>query len=113
MRLPLKTLTKLVAPPDTPPGPDRTWKAVEKEIGLSLPSDYKAFIDTYGTGQITGAEGWVVVWNFRDTSLFKSPLGETLGGNGSVSQLYRNLARDTNYPAPYPLYPDPGGLFPF
>lgn len=113
MRLPLKTLAKLVAPPDTPRGLNRTWKAVEKEIGLTLPSDYKAFIDTYGTGQVTGANGWLLVWNFRDTTLFGRPLREVLSGPGSVAAQYGRLEKESDYPCPYPIYPTPGGLLPF
>src|ERR1035437_2084435 len=52
-------LTRLVAimpPPRTPtlpPGPD-DWPSVERELGIGLPSDYKAFLATYGSGEING-----------------------------------------------------------
>jgi hypothetical protein len=113
MRLPLKSIAKLVAPPSKPRGLNRSWKAVEKDIGLKLPGDYKEFIDTYGTGQLSSAEGWVVVWNFRDVALFGTPLREVLCGQGSVVAGYKRLEKESSYPCPYPTYPEPGGLLPF
>src|SRR4051812_17410551 len=106
VRSTLKSITKLLLPPRTPRGLDRSWDVVEKELGLALPSDYKAFIDVYGSGQVSSAEGWVVVWNFRDAAMFGDPLRETLCGTGSLPQLYRRLATDTDYPCPHPIYPD-------
>ena len=56
MRLALKSIAKLVAPPSLPRGLNRSWKVVEREVGLALPADYKEFIDAYGTGQISTLE---------------------------------------------------------
>ena len=89
MRTGLKTIAKFLPPPAAPRGLDRTWGAVEREIGLSLPDDYKAFIDVYGTGQVSSADGWAVIWNFRDAALFGRSLSESLGGPESVAQFYR------------------------
>jgi hypothetical protein len=79
----LTTIARLLPPPRSPRGLDRSWNAVESELGLELPQDYKAFIDLSGSGQISSAEGWVLVWNFRDGSLGERqelfsplPLGE-------------------------------------
>jgi len=109
----LKTITKLLPPPASPRGLDRTWAAVERELGLALPKDYKAFIDLYGSGQIASAEGWVVVWNFRDTSFFKMSFTEALCGTEGVIPYFRRNATSSGHQLPYPLYPDRGGLLPF
>jgi hypothetical protein len=113
VRYSLRSVTKLLPPPDKPRGLDRSWKVAEKELGLKLPGDYKAFIDTYGSGQIRGSSGWVFVWNFRDSSLFGKLLRETLCGDGSIIRSYQRLEKESNYPCPYPTYPEQGGLLPF
>jgi len=112
MRNAMKDICKLLAPPASPRGLDRTWNDVESEIGLSLPDDYKAFIDVYGSGQITGAAGWINVWNLRDSSLFRSPLSSDPGGLSSVLREYQSLDA-TDFRCPFPIYPAPAGLLPF
>jgi hypothetical protein len=109
----MKGITELVPPPSSPRGLDRPWKVVEKELGLVLPSDYKAFIDVYGSGQVSSTDGWVVVWNFRDASLFEKPLREALCGEESVIRFYHRAGLESGYQCPYPTYPEPGGLLPF
>jgi hypothetical protein len=110
MRAGLKTIAKLLPPPTSPHGLDRTWAAVEREIGVALPDDYKAFIDLYGTGQVSSAEGWTVIWNFRDVSLFGPSLREVLNGTQSVPTFYRQVVNKSEWPGPYLIYPEPGGL---
>ena len=113
MRSGLKTIAKLLPPPPSPRGLDRSWAAVERGIGLPLPDDYKAFIDLYGTGQVSSARGWAVVWNFRDASLFGRSLSDALGGPGSVARFYRRQVNGADWPCPFPIYPEAGGLLPF
>jgi hypothetical protein len=92
---------------------DRPWGAVERDIGLPLPDDYKAFIDLYGTGQVSSADGWAVIWNFRDASLIKDSVSEALSGTKSVARFYRQQVNGTDWPCPFPIYPGSGGLLPF
>jgi hypothetical protein len=113
MRDALKTIAKLLPPPASPRGLDRPWDAVERELGLRLPDDYKAFIDLYGTGQVSSAEGWAVIWNFRDTSLSGPSLREWLTGPNCLPEFYRRVINGSEWPCPYPIYPEPGGLRPF
>ena len=50
------TLSELIAilpPPAAPEENHGDWNAVEKELGVQLPDDYKVFIETYGTGVIS------------------------------------------------------------
>jgi hypothetical protein len=44
----------LVAPPAQPTEAPVDWAAFEESIGLRLPSDYKGYIDSYGTGCVNG-----------------------------------------------------------
>lgn len=104
----LTEIMELLPPPAEPQGLDRSWKEVEKELECVLPSDYKRFIDRYGTGQICE---WIAVWNLRDESLFPSPLQETLCGPESIIEYYK----EENFLAPdaWTTFPEPGGLLPF
>ena len=113
MRVLLRSIAKLVPPPSSPRGLDRSWKAVERELGIVLPGDYKDFIDAYGTGQISGAAGWAVIWNFREAAPAGRSLRDILCGHDSVISCYERLERESDYPCPYPTFPRPGGLLPF
>lgn len=113
MRSCLKAITKLLPPPASPYGLDWSWDRIERAIGLPLPDDYKAFIDLYGTGQVRSAEGWALIWNFRDASLFGPSLANILTGPDSVVQFYRRQMNGTNFDVPFPLYPEIGGLLSF
>ncbi len=50
----LASLCTIISPPAVPkePGTPEGWRHVDDHIGLALPSDYKTYIDTFGTGQI-------------------------------------------------------------
>jgi hypothetical protein len=46
----VETLINIMPPPETPIEPrGATWTSVESAIGTVLPSDYKAFIEKYGS----------------------------------------------------------------
>jgi hypothetical protein len=48
----LGDLLLILPPPKTTPHPAIDWQAVEADLGTTLPTDYKAFISTYGLGRI-------------------------------------------------------------
>lgn len=61
-------LKELLPPPESPSGLHRSWQIVESALGLTLPTDYKRFIDTWGSGCISpsgGEFGTIVIWNLR------------------------------------------------
>lgn len=113
MPLPLEAIGNLVSPPERPIGLDHSWKAVERELGLSLPADYKAFIDVYGSGTLTSAEGWIAVWNFRDAGMFGKSFQQSLCGENSLVAQHSRQESESDRPCPYPVYPTTGGLLPF
>jgi hypothetical protein len=113
MRSALKAIAKLLPPPASPRGLDRTWDTIEREIGLQLPDDYKAFIDLYGTGTVSSARGWAIIWNFREAPRSGGSLSDELGGPESVAEFYRRQINATDYPCPYPIFPESGGLLSF
>lgn len=105
----LKVVRDLLPPPEAPVGLDRSWEEVESEFGLSFPSDYKSFIDTYGTGWVRGSGvdfAYLAVSNFRS----RLPWIET--GIGQAIHALK-LSRDAGHDSPYPFFPEKGGLLPF
>jgi len=101
----IDALAKLVAvmpPPKRPLYSDGNWEAVEKAIGLLLPADYKAFIETYGSGMVNGCLD------------IQSPLrpGEDIRQWWTIwAELYSDIAEYIQIP--YPVFPQPEGLLPF
>lgn len=106
MSFTIEEFEKLVTPPDEAIGLDRSWESVEDEIGTRLPSDYKAFIDRYGSGILCGE---IYVWNYRDISQFGQPLLNVLCGSGSVIEGYSEVEVNEHWP----YFPEAGGLLPF
>jgi hypothetical protein len=101
-------ITKLLPSPESPKGLARPWKSVEQELGVALPSDYKKFIDHYGTGGIFPAEGHftsLIVWNLRGVS-------DVVSWVSSATRRYQ-ADREAGNEIPFASYPDPNGLLAF
>lgn len=88
-------------------GRPEEWAAVEGVLGVALPSDYKAYIDIFGTGLICN---FIYVLN-----PFSSKESLNLIGRGKAILAGRQSIRvEFGQEAwPYPLYPEPGGLLPW
>ena len=103
----LKDLTELLPPPTTPlevPTAD-DWLQTERSLGF-LPSDYRQFIELYGTGQIDE-----FVWIFSP-----STTNEYVNLQSQVTAILRGLADSADqFPDVFgmPRHPEPGGLLPF
>jgi hypothetical protein len=107
-------IIRLLPPPRRQqPAPD--WSAVREYLGSDLPSGYKWFCETYGTGALR-AGGF-------DRILFAHP-NEQLDGSNSIvwtmeSKRERLLDRrgraasDSSCGVAYPIFPEPGGLVAF
>jgi hypothetical protein len=79
------------------------WDAAQDIAGIRLPSDYRAFLDLFGPGELRGELAVVR----------PHPLpGQTLGV-GAVSRMLNSLDREAAAwpgPGPYRFRPEPGGL---
>jgi hypothetical protein len=104
-------LSKVVPPPKQPTevGDMASWRNIEKNLGLVFPDDYREFVFTYGSG------------NLGRMFLIYNPFSSDEGGGaigigriewilGHVRRLRKEEGKKT---IPYPVFPEPGGLFPF
>jgi len=83
--------------------PDQ-WPSVETQLGFPLPQDYKDFINHYGMGQI--ADFMIIFSPWCPNSVLN------LIASGDEFLTAFRLARERNL-CPYPLFPEPDGLFPW
>jgi hypothetical protein len=102
----LQILTHVMPPPVDPEetGSTNEWQSVEETIGTRLPSDYKQYINTYGSGSI-GDFLWPYNPFSRTEALNLMQRNES--DLGALREI-RELAGEDE--VPYPLYPEPEGL---
>lgn len=118
----IEALTNIVLPPNEPTdvGGDKDWTEVEESLGLALPTDYKDYINLYGTGELAGC---IWVYNPFAGSHHNNLLAQvrallnTWRPTPRVGEIL-NMGTDTRVgfgaiEFPYPLYPEPGGLLPW
>lgn len=86
-------------PPAREPSPE-AWAEVENYVGSALPSDFKAFLNAYGTGVICGE---LVVFHPQGSSPLLTRMRKI---HESFGQSWR---RDSDE-YPFRFHPDPGGL---
>ncbi|MFB7512790.1 hypothetical protein [Streptomyces sp. NPDC056144] len=81
------------------------WYEVEQHIGSALPSDFKAFLNAYGSGVISDE---LVVYHPRGSS----PLLERMRKTHQIfsERRARALDRGDSEYVPYPIHPEAGGL---
>ena len=80
------------------------WNTVEMQL-RQLPRDYKAFLDRFGTGNVSH-----FLWVLNPVS--KNRHLNLLREMEPILSALREL-REAGEPCPNPLYPEPGGLLPF
>jgi hypothetical protein len=104
----ISRLAVLVPPPIRPTevGSLEQWQAVELELGLELPSDYRDFVFAYGTGL------------FASFYRIYNPFSAAKWINLSISiqrdcESVREIKRNWPDRVPYRIYPDHPGLLPF
>lgn len=98
-------LKTIMAPPQAPVDSGDGEKWPEIQPGLPFPSDYKAFVSTFGSGR---AADFIVIFNpfidCPDVNFFDQ-LQAILGDLNELNQC------DPDYYS-YPTFPAPGGLIP-
>lgn len=109
MCMSLAQLLTLLPPPVRPrdTASSQQWAVVEAQLQSALPADYKAYIDTYGTGII----GYLVRPHnpFATAALF-----DLFAQIEAITHTRRSYAATFGADwCPYPLYPEPGGLLPW
>ncbi len=101
----LKRLGEIVPPPDHPVGAIGDWARVEAEVGLRLPSDYRALVAMYGAWMFDGFLEVLTPFSLHGGGLLEFGLHTVLEG--------MREARDAGVPIPFPLHPEPAGLLPW
>lgn len=106
----LDALMRAVPPPEKPreAGSGRSWLEVEVALGTTLPTDYKGYINLYGTGELGGC-----IWVYNPFSDIRH--GQNLLVRvPEVLNIWRSKrARAGEEEYLYPLYPEPNGLLPW
>ncbi|RSN60627.1 hypothetical protein DMH01_15130 [Amycolatopsis sp. WAC 04182] len=86
--------------------PERTWTAVEQDLGVALPSDYKALLTRFPGGVFRRIEIDSPVAHDNAWATYKHTLDELLQILGDEDLEYLDNVE-------YHLYPEPGGLLPW
>jgi SUKH superfamily protein len=104
-----KEMEAIVAPPDTPlevPSPE-DWSRCERALRLSLPNDYRALIERYGT-VVYG--DFISIFNPKAKSTYFNLVDQAERiprGERELRDKYGSVE------VPYRLFPELGGLLPF
>ena len=105
----LAELERILPPPESKfevaSSPDE-WKFVESTIGTVLPTDYKQFIDAYGSGSI---DRFVSIFN----PFSKNEHVNLVDAIRTKLDALRELQNEFESERKYFLFPDAGGLLPF
>ena len=101
----LSDVSRRVPPPAQPVGAGSApeWRAAEAKLGLELPVDYKQLVSTYGLGRF--ADFLTIFTPFADNEYVNLLAQPELS-----LEAYRALRAGHPDVAPYPAYPEPGGL---
>lgn len=96
-------LVAVVPPPKRPleAGPVKRWPAIQQSVGLALPDEYRDFGLTYGTGRFWNGE--VQIYN---------PFSKDYLAIVESELANLRLATDLGLVVPFPVHPEPAGLFP-
>jgi hypothetical protein len=105
----LAEVTAVISPPSQPvdTGSAERWSAVEHALGTSLPGDYKAFIDMFGTSYLGS---FLYLFNpfSSDETL------NLVAQSADLLDVMRSLQEEfPDEEIPYALFPEPSGLLPW
>jgi hypothetical protein len=108
----LAQLIQIVSPPAPPveTGSPKQWNLIQKRLGTPLPTDYKKYIDCYGTGTFNE---FILPYNpFAKDDLLN--LFQALDTHHQASRRTQ-IEGDVSWSVvhPYQLFPAPDGLLPW
>lgn len=105
-------LVSFIVPPEEPKetGSPKAWEKTEARLGLKLPSDYKTFIDRYGTGSF---DDFLMVYNPFAADEYRNLFYalDTLHQADRRTKKVQNVA--WRVVDPFDIYPAPEGLLPW
>jgi hypothetical protein len=93
--------------PPTDTGDFGRWQKIEDDLGISLPDDYKEFINVFGTVQIGDFIYVLSPFTENPHLNLKEQVFEILEGFRSLGSFFGGEKYT------HPLYPDKGGLLPW
>lgn len=98
-------LRPLLGTPRTRP-PAVDWSRISAETGLAFPSDYKAFAETYPALYI---DEFITIFHpgMSDDTL------NIVTASGEYLDAIRELSDVAPGSVPYPVHPEPGGIYPW
>lgn len=96
----LDELMQLFSPPPFRSRSADDWAEVESYVGSVMPSDFKAFLDAYGSGVISGE---LVIFHPQGSSPLLTRMRKI---HESFAELRRRYPDDNQNP----FHPEPGGL---
>jgi len=104
----IQKIKELICPPAHPfeAGNLEQWLEVEQKLGLSLPSDFRDFVLTYGTGRFAK---FYVIYSPFSTSEYSNLYWNIEW----LCKTERQFKRDWPETVPYLIYPDRPGLLPW
>jgi hypothetical protein len=104
----LAQLKRLVPPPRQPreAGSLAEWPAVEQKLGIALPTDYRDFILTYGTGQFANFYNIYNPFSVSEWINLRACVER-------VCKAEREFKREWPDTVPYKIFPEQLGLLPW
>jgi hypothetical protein len=99
-------LLKIMPLPEKPEerGITSDWEVIEKKLGTKLPDDYKAYINSFGSGVICGD-----LWVYNP---FSDAQGLKLEAIENILAMYRVMEEGLPKEFSYSFYPEKEGLLP-
>ncbi|MGW5349070.1 hypothetical protein ACWERV_00940 [Streptomyces sp. NPDC004031] len=89
------------------------WGPASAAVDVTLPADYRAFVDAFGPGELYGRLAVGTPGPLRDGSDGTAALRAYLADATTLCDALRGLRLEYPDAFPYPFHPEPGGLLPW
>lgn len=104
----LQELLRLVPSPSEPKNAKGDWKELENDLGLTLPSDYKDFIEQYGSGTLCSLIA--IRSPFGLEAHYKKSIKDAWSSWAGIFHGWGDVPESE---LPFPVYPRVPGLLPW